>query len=132
MHRLISTANTKSFRIEINRCITSLRLSRARLALWSSRVTSHESQVTIHTALRLAPQGFHKSRVTNHESHSRITPHPSYVVASLFPYFVPPALHLSFAMSLFPPLPSPVEPETPSALQPLAERMRPRDRKSVV
>ena len=29
-------------------------------------------------------------------------------------------------MSLFPPLPSPVEPETPSALQPLAERMRPR------
>jgi putative ATPase len=30
------------------------------------------------------------------------------------------------AMSLFPPLPSPVEPETPSALQPLAERMRPR------
>jgi putative ATPase len=38
----------------------------------------------------------------------------------------PPALHLLFAMSLFPPLPSPVEPETPSALQPLAERMRPR------
>src|SRR5258708_4512422 len=36
------------------------------------------------------------------------------------------ALHLSLAMSLFPPLPSPVEPETPSALQPLAERMRPR------
>jgi len=29
-------------------------------------------------------------------------------------------------MSLFPPLPSPVESETPSALQPLAERMRPR------
>jgi putative ATPase len=29
-------------------------------------------------------------------------------------------------MGLFPPLPSPVEPETPSALQPLAERMRPR------
>jgi putative ATPase len=29
-------------------------------------------------------------------------------------------------MSLFPPLPSPIEPETPSALQPLAERMRPR------
>jgi putative ATPase len=29
-------------------------------------------------------------------------------------------------MSLFPPLPSPVEPETPAALQPLAERMRPR------
>ena len=29
-------------------------------------------------------------------------------------------------MSLFPTLPSPVEPETPSALQPLAERMRPR------
>ncbi len=29
-------------------------------------------------------------------------------------------------MSLFPPLPTPVEPETPSALQPLAERMRPR------
>jgi putative ATPase len=29
-------------------------------------------------------------------------------------------------MSLFPPLPSRVEPETPSALQPLAERMRPR------
>src|SRR5437660_9009536 len=29
-------------------------------------------------------------------------------------------------MSLFPPLPSPVEPEMPSALQPLAERMRPR------
>jgi putative ATPase len=29
-------------------------------------------------------------------------------------------------MSLFPPLPSTVEPETPSALQPLAERMRPR------
>jgi putative ATPase len=29
-------------------------------------------------------------------------------------------------MSLFPPLPGPVEPETPSALQPLAERMRPR------
>src|SRR5213080_986182 len=29
-------------------------------------------------------------------------------------------------MSLFPPLSSPVEPETPSALQPLAERMRPR------
>jgi len=29
-------------------------------------------------------------------------------------------------MSLFPPLPSPAEPETPSALQPLAERMRPR------
>jgi putative ATPase len=29
-------------------------------------------------------------------------------------------------MSLFPPFPSPVEPETPSALQPLAERMRPR------
>jgi len=29
-------------------------------------------------------------------------------------------------MSLFPPLPSPVEPQTPSALQPLAERMRPR------
>ena len=29
-------------------------------------------------------------------------------------------------MSLFPPPPSPVEPETPSALQPLAERMRPR------
>jgi putative ATPase len=29
-------------------------------------------------------------------------------------------------MSLFPPLPSPFEPETPSALQPLAERMRPR------
>ena len=29
-------------------------------------------------------------------------------------------------MSLFPPLPSPVEPDTPSALQPLAERMRPR------
>jgi putative ATPase len=29
-------------------------------------------------------------------------------------------------MSLFPPLPAPVEPETPSALQPLAERMRPR------
>src|SRR6266404_4897227 len=41
--------------------------------------------------------------------------------------FPPPhALHLSFAMSLFPPLPTPVEPETPSALQPLAERMRPR------
>jgi putative ATPase len=30
------------------------------------------------------------------------------------------------AMSLFPPFPAPVEPETPSALQPLAERMRPR------
>jgi putative ATPase len=29
-------------------------------------------------------------------------------------------------MSLFPPLPSPVEPDTPPALQPLAERMRPR------
>jgi putative ATPase len=29
-------------------------------------------------------------------------------------------------MSLFPPLPSPIEPETPTALQPLAERMRPR------
>jgi putative ATPase len=29
-------------------------------------------------------------------------------------------------MSLFPPFPSSVEPETPSALQPLAERMRPR------
>src|SRR6202007_632062 len=47
-------------------------------------------------------------------------------LSTVLAFHPPHALHLFFAMSLFPPLPSPVEPETPSALQPLAERMRPR------